>query len=800
MLNFSMTRNQEALCITCPPPLPSELKGIDLTKVQSLEVIKKLAALGKITFEGRSLIVDLFSKTLFSYEVHKRDGKLELHGKIHLKTPIAPSECKWIAPSRPAWLIYENQLKVVYTDVSGKELKNLPRIIDKKELEELMQEEIPVKLCFEGVLQNDPLPVLLLTDRTGAFANLAMDYSDGNLVPYSSRPEEKYWEKDLLETGFLKKLVDKSHYYCPLDRVGKSLAFLLELGWRVRDYQGKEVLLETKRELIAEAYLDRIALKGRLEFGSFSADLSQVLGSFNKREKFIDLGNGTLGLTLDPPSEIFEEVEMVDSQITLKRHQFGLLEESSWQCCGDLKALLKNGSEALSPSSLFLGVLRPYQQQGLAWLQQLFSCHLHGILADDMGLGKTIQVLAFLSLREPKERHLIVVPTSLLFNWEREAQKFLPSIPCKRHHGADRIQELPASGIVLTSYNTLRNDLSLFQPIFWDSIILDEAQVVKNASSLSAKALYTLKSRFRLAMTGTVIENHAKELFAHFYFLMPGMLGTLEDFERQINLSQADGRYAKKIQKMIRPFILRRKKEEVAKDLPSLEEQITFVEMTPSQQTAYDTFLTTSKKGLLKKNRMEIFEILLRLRQITCSPMLVSHLLPEPVIESGKMEALFLDLETIREEGKKALVFSQFASMLHLIAKKLQEDNIPYCILEGATTDREKPVMQFQEDPNIPFFLISLKAGGVGLNLTAADYVLLYDPWWHEAAEAQAISRAHRIGQTKPVIAKRYITVGSVEEKMLKLKKAKSALFKDLLEGDLTGPALTEADLEFLLT
>jgi SNF2 family DNA or RNA helicase len=794
MLNFSIQIDQGKFRITCPSPLPNELKGIDLTS-PSLDLIKKLAALGKISFEGRSLIVDLFSKTLFSYEVLKNNGKLELHGKIALKTAFAPSECKWIAPTQPAWIIYENLLRVIHTDISGKRLQNLPRIIDKEELEELLQEEIPVKICFEGALQNDPIPILVLTDRRGAFANLAMDYGDGKGTPFSGRPEEKYWEKDLLETSFLKKAVDKSQYYCPLDKVGKSLAFLLELGWKVRDYKGNEVLLETKRELSLESYRDQIALKGRLTFGSFTADLNQVLGSFNKQERFIELGNGAVGLNLDPLPEVFEEVETVDSHITLKRHHIGLLEESSWQYSGDLKPRI----DTLNPSSAFQGLLRPYQQKGLAWLEQLRSCHLHGILADDMGLGKTIQVLAFLSLRDPSEKHLVVVPTSLLFNWEREVQKFLPNIPCKRHHGTDRGWSLPESGIILTSYNTIRNDLALFQTPFWDSIILDEAQVVKNASSLSAKALYTLKSRFRLAMTGTVIENHAKELFAHFYFLMPGMLGTLEDFERQISLSQSDNRYAKKIQKMIRPFILRRKKEEVAKDLPSLEEQVVFVEMASAQQTAYDTFLSTSKKGLLKKNRMEIFEILLRLRQITCSPLLVSHLLPEPIAESGKLEALFLDLETIREEGKKALVFSQFASMLHLIGKKLQEDNIPYCLLEGATIDREKPVTQFQEDPNIPFFLISLKAGGVGLNLTAADYVLLYDPWWHEAAESQAISRAHRIGQTKPVIAKRYITACSVEEKMLKLKKAKSALFQDLLEGDLTGPALTEEDLDFLL-
>lgn len=806
MLEFALHLDNDTFSIGCPPgPIPPDLKNMNLAKIpwsQSLDLLKKLAAHGKVTWKGRPLIVDLFSKIPFTYEVYKNDqGRLELHGKIELKTPVETSKC-FIASCRPAWFIFENQLKVIHTDVHGKDLQNLPRLITKEELEEL-QEDAPLKICFEGSLESNPHPVLVLTDRTGAFSNLFMDYGEGNLLPFSGKEKEKYWEKDLLETGYTKKIVDRSHYYCPLDKVGKSLAFLLELGWKVKDAKNKDVLLETKRDLSAENFKDRIALKGKLEFGSFAADLKDVVGSFNRRDRFIELGNGALGLVLDqdPLRDVAEELEVFESCATLKKHQLGLLKDNleSWQCSPDLKFLLKNTEGNISPSPHFQGTLRPYQSQGLSWLHQLQSTCLHGILADDMGLGKTIQVLSFLSLQEPSTRHLIVVPTSLLFNWEKEVEKFLPSFTCYRHHGSIRKEELPESGIILTSYNTLRNDLSLFQTILWDSIILDEAQVVKNSSSQIAKALYTLKSSFRLAMTGTVIENHPKELWAHFYFLMPGMLGDLQSFEQQLILGKSDSRYVKKVQKMIRPFILRRKKEEVAKDLPSLEEQITFVEMTEAQAIAYDNFLSSSKKGP-KKNRLEIFEILLRLRQMTCSPLLISHLLSEPTDESGKLDALMLDLETIREEGKKALIFSQFASMLHLIGKKLQENDVPYCLLEGSTLDREKPVKAFQEDPDIPFFLISLKAGGVGLNLTAADYVLLFDPWWHEAAEAQAIARAHRIGQTKPVIAKRYITVSSVEEKMLKLKKAKSALFKDLLEGDLADSVLTEGDLEFLLT
>ena len=228
--------------------------------------------------------------------------------------------------------------------------------------------------------------------------------------------------------------------------------------------------------------------------------------------------------------------------------------------------------------------------------------------------------------------------------------------------------------------------------------------------------------------------------------------------------------------------------------------------MTAEQRRLYEEFLAASRQGLLKKvelegqnkHRLAIFEVLLRLRQIACHPLLVGHLTSENC-GSGKMDALFMDLEAIREEGKKALIFSQFASMLHLIARELSAQGIPFCLLEGATVNREEEVRRFQEDPNVPIFLMTLKAGGVGLNLTAADYVLLYDPWWHEAAEAQAISRAHRIGQKKPVLAKRYIVAESVEEKLLTLKKAKKALFSSLIEGDLSGPELSLDDLAFLL-
>lgn len=805
------------LSVTCQSGLlPQSRTSFDFKKIpwqRSLELLQHLAAHGVISWEGKQLLVDFFSKVPFFYEVSKTEnGELLLSGKLQLKSEISLANCRFIAPSNPPWIIVENQLKVITTSIGWLELGKLPRIIDAKELEDLIEEaketNAPaVKVLFEGASIPDPSPLLTLTDRKGAFANLLMVYGK-QTYSFKDRIDERnrnlsaenYWEKDLLETGYIRKIVDRSFYYCPLDKVGKSIAFLLELGWKIQDSSGNEILLESARDIHCNKKME---LRGGIKFGNYQADLTKVFGAFNKRDRFIDLGDGKVGLLdeNDSLAMLGEEIEAVGGQVVLKKNKLGLLEERDW------KAVIFNASHQTSPSSDFKGHLRPYQQEGVNWLVQLHAANLHGILADEMGLGKTVQIIAFLSLKSASERHLVVVPTSLLFNWEREAARFLPSMPVYRHHGGAREQILPESGIILTSYHTLLNDLELFKGPIWDTIILDEAQVVKNPDSQIARGIYTLKSQFRVAMTGTIIENHAKELFAHFHFLMPGMLGERDHFEKQLSLATVDSRYVNKIRKMIAPFILRRRKEDVVKDLPPLEEYTAFVEMPPSQRLTYDRFLAATKQGLLKKiqregaskHRMEIFEALLRLRQIACSPLLVSRLLPDAEEESGKMQALFLDLEALHEEGKKALIFSQFSSMLHLIGKKLHEQNIPFCLLEGATVDRETPVKKFQEDPSIPFFLLTLKAGGVGLNLTAADYVLLYDPWWHDAIDAQAISRAHRIGQTKPVIAKRYITLESVEEKMLSLKKAKSELFKNLLENDSIEPALSEEDLTFLL-
>lgn len=749
-------------------PIPNAKSPFDFKKVpleKSLELFKHLAAHGVITLNAKPLIADFFAKVDFYYEVSK---DLTLSGVFVSGKTIPIKNCTHIGPS---WFIAENKLRAINANIAFSEIKNLPRTLSKKELADLLKGDIKVNLLFD---QEKPLPLLILKDAKGLFADLMMSSSD-EMRPFSlSIKEDLYWEKDLLETGYQKRGIE---YYCPLDKVEESLRFLIEMGWTVQDSKGRKILIETTRSIASEQDQQRIKLQGKLHFGSQAADLVNVFDALGRKERFIDLGEGKSGLLSenDPLIALGEEIEKFESTCSLKIAFSGLLEP-------DLQTWNRPGFHSTEPSPLFLGALRPYQKKGLDWLFSLYESHLHGILGDEMGLGKTIQILAFLS-NHPLKNHLIVVPTSLLFNWEKEIQKFLPSFSLYRHHGSKRLETIPDSGIILTSYHTLLNDLPLFQNKTWDSLIIDEAQIVKNSNSQLASSLYTLKSRFRIAMTGTIIENHAKELWSHFHFLMPGFLPSFDQ--------------PKKIQKLISPFILRRKKEDVVKDLPPLEEYTVFVEMTENQKSAYTSYLANAKKSSYK-NKLEIFEVLLRLRQIACHPLLVSHLLEGNSLESAKLQALLIDLEVILEEKKKALIFSQFASMLHLIARELTKKNIPFCLLEGATKNREQEVQKFQEDPNIPFFLMTLKAGGVGLNLTAADYVLLYDPWWHDAIDAQAIARAHRIGQTKPVIAKRYITAKTIEEKILQLKEEKNKLFKNLLDEE--ADSLSDADLDFLLS
>ena len=425
-----------------------------------------------------------------------------------------------------------------------------------------------------------------------------------------------------------------------------------------------------------------------------------------------------------------------------------------------------------------------------------------------------MQALAVLQKAKEKdgpEPTLVICPTSVVFNWENEIQKFIPSLSCLKLSGTERkdlFKEIPNYDIVITSYALIRRDIAKLKKYEFRYIILDESQNIKNPESLTAQSIKQLEAKHKLALSGTPIENKLEELWSVFDFLMPGFLLTMSEFNyRYVTpiVDREDKSVEKRLKSQIFPFILRRMKRDVAKDLPDKVENIAYCEMTPEQKDFYLDVLDSTKEELFKsieekgieKSRMSIFSALLRLRQICCHPKLYDKEDFKGGIHSGKFEALKGMLEQIISENHRILLFSQFVNMLDIIKEWLIKEGIKFEYLTGSTKNRQEVVERFNSDPTIPIFLVSLKAGGTGLNLTGADYVIHYDPWWNPAVEDQATDRAYRIGQTKKVFVYRLITKGSVEEKIQKLKQRKRNPVDSVISIDRNiGKTLTYADLE----
>jgi SNF2 family DNA or RNA helicase len=458
----------------------------------------------------------------------------------------------------------------------------------------------------------------------------------------------------------------------------------------------------------------------------------------------------------------------------------------------------------------FVGELRPYQREGLGWLEWLESLGIGGCLADDMGLGKTVQLLALLAGNRTAGRpSLVVAPRSLLFNWKEEAARFAPGLRLLEYHGPERsltADDFSSYDLILTTYGIVRTDVSTLSQLEFDRIILDEAQTIKNSTSQISKAVRLLRGRMRLALSGTPVENHLADLWSIFEFLNPGMLGSARSFSRSFAQKNVPQEKRELLGRAIRPFLLRRTKEQVAPELPLRSEQTLYCELDTRQRKKYDdlrdhyrsTLLGTVRERGMARSKMHVLEALLRLRQAACHPGLISGKENEP---SAKLDLFMEEIELLLEGGHKALVFSQFTSMLRLVGRRLDESRISYSYLDGQTKDRQQMVDRFQQRDGPPLFLISLKAGGVGLNLTEADYVFLLDPWWNPAVEAQAIDRSHRIGQDKPVIAYRLIARDTIEEKIVALQQTKRALADSIVSEDNSILQRLEiADLEMLLS
>jgi len=603
----------------------------------------------------------------------------------------------------------------------------------------------------------------------------------------------------------------------PIDFLMKCVPHLTSDGYEIYGEESlKTVRVNRTRPTISlnvSSGIDWFDVQTAINFGDIEVSLKEIRRAMQRRERYIKLADGTLG---EIPADWLERYQHLFSlgrehgdMLRLENHHLTMIDQlltevdhAKADAEFDNRVRKLRDFSGVVPQELpegFVGELRPYQKAGYDWLHFLHEFNFGGCLADDMGLGKTVQVLVFLlSLHtsgKAKHADLIVLPRSLLTNWQRETARFTPNMRVLEYHGNMRGKDITIFDdydIVVTTYGVMMRDINLLSKYQFHYVVLDESQAIKNPLAQTSKAARLVKSDHRLVMTGTPVENSTFELWSQFAFLNPGLLGNLEYFKREFGTpieKKSDDKKALFLRKMVFPFILRRTKDQVAPELPPRTERVLYCDMEPAQRKLYNRtrdYFRGVLVGMLESQgmdntRMKILEGLLRLRQICNHPVMIER---EFRGESAKFELLIETLETLRLEGHKALVFSQFVEMLKLVRKELDIRKIPYAYLDGRTTNRQERVDTFQNDDSLPFFLISLKAGGVGLNLTAADYVIHIDPWWNPAVEMQATDRTHRIGQVKPVFVYKMIVRDSVEEKILQLQEKKRILVDQLISTE----------------
>lgn len=699
-----------------------------------------------------------------------------------------------------------------------------------------------------GITRVEALPVPVLTiDAPGRSkrlgAKLMFDYAGSRIPPHAfaarhltgsgrivhrDRDAERAATDLVLAAGFEER---RGMLALPSELLEAAIATLLE--------QGVEVLAEnlvvrrpTSSRVTVTSGMDWFGLEGGASFGGVELPLPDLLAAVRAKQRFVRLGDGSMGLLPAQWLERWGAASMLArgdaaGPMRLGRVHLGLLdtlldaatESSVDPAFAKLRSALRDfdGIPAVRKPRGFQGTLRSYQKEGLDWLAFHEQLGFGACLADDMGLGKTVQVIALLVHRRARRAEdgakrrppaLVVVPRSLIHNWCTEFERFAPKLRVHVHHGGGRgkVAGLLDHDVVLTTYGTMARDIHDLATLTFDSIVLDEAQAIKNAASATAKAARKLNAPHRIAMSGTPIENHLGELRSLFEFLNPGLFDRAEWARGMFSGRAAlDPRGKELVRAAVRPFTLRRTKAQVARDLPARTEQTLWVELDRNERREYEEVhrylqAAIEAKGATADGELtpHVLAALLRLRQAACHPGLLDS---DRAGESGsKVELLIEQLRQLTDEGHKALVFSQFTSLLAIVRDRLEAESIEFEYLDGATRDRAARVAHFQSDDGPSVFLISLKAGGVGLNLTAADYVFLLDPWWNPAAEAQAIDRTHRIGQSRPVVAYRLICRGTVEERVAELQDKKRQLVAAVLgDGSELAEKLTRRDLEALL-
>jgi len=610
-----------------------------------------------------------------------------------------------------------------------------------------------------------------------------------------------------------------------------------------------DITVDSKRYIIEEPNLvtsidgvnDWFDLKMNIEFNGFTVPFQKIIPNIIKGDNEFKLPDGTIAILPVEWFSRFKDVAVLSEQgeqgLKIHKSQISLIENLQdnipTQLSEKLINLVKREIPSIPVPLSLKATLRDYQKKGCDWLCYLHECGLGGCLADDMGLGKTIQVLTyFLSLIEKPQiafddtlkacnetkfleqnserrahTHLIVCPLSLVYNWQEEIQKFAPSLKTVIYSGPDRYRmyhDFAYADVILTSYGIIRNDSDVLKHFDFHTIVLDESQFIKNPDSKSYDSLLLLNSKQRFVLSGTPLENSLIDIWTQMNFLNPGMLGPLKTFRDTYVIpieKNHDEQVSKRVQKMIGPFIMRRTKSEVAPELPALTEKICYCSMTEEQNSLYEKKKSEIRNYLIEnstsltKNRRNIIVLsgLMKLRLIASHPLMSDASFDG---KSGKFDQICQYLEKAVAEGNKTIIFSQFVKHLNLVKAYLEERKIPYEMLTGKTSqaDRNKNIKNFQNNDEVRLFLMTLKAGGVGLNLTQADYVFVLDPWWNPATEMQAINRAHRIGQDKKVFAYKFISTQTIEEKIVLLQKKKSVLFENFINSSSLGK-LTEEEL-----
>ena len=561
--------------------------------------------------------------------------------------------------------------------------------------------------------------------------------------------------------------------------------------------------------------IDWFDVKMEVSFGDQEVSLKDIKKSILNKDNYIQLKDGTVGILpqewIDKYSVAFKNGDVKKNSINVSKYQLSVIDSlyDNLDVNSEIAINHKKIKERLTTFKEIENVkkprglkatLRDYQKEGLNWLNFLDEYNFGGCLADDMGLGKTLQIITFLKhlkeTKKPKNATLIVLPTSLIFNWQEEVNKFAPSLKYLVHTGTKRgtnISNFKNYDIVFTTYGIAMRDINILKDYTFNYCILDESQAIKNPNSQRFKSAKLLNSNNKLVLTGTPIENNTFDLYAQMSFVNPGLLNTMANFKKEYATpidKNKDIDAANDLRHLINPFLLRRTKEQVAKELPPKTEQVLYCTMEKEQQNIYDAYKNKYKDYLLNKvdedglgkSKMYVLEGLTKLRQICDSPLLLNDN-EKYASESVKIKELLKHV--VEKTGKhKILIFSQFVKMLDLVKAAFNKENIEYEYLDGKTKDRQAKVDNFQNNENVRVFLISLKAGGTGLNLTAADYVYLMDPWWNPAVEAQAIDRCYRIGQTKKVMAYKMICKGTIEEKIMKYQEGKKQLSADIIQTD----------------